>query len=133
VVTWYVVFEDLPDESPVSWWLGRILSKGHQHCYAFRDTAAGLLVVNQNCEYLEADCTPMLTAEAWAAYCLTERRLHVIRVDRELTGRRHVPRFGNCVSTIRSLLGLPAKPWQTPKRLHRQLARLESLTRVAAP
>lgn len=126
MVTWYIVFEDLPDESPVSWWLGRLLSRGFQHCYAFRDTKAGMLVVNQNCEYLEADCTPMLTADAWAAYCRTEKRLTVIRVDRLLTGKRHVWRFGNCVSTIRALLGLPAVPWQTPKRLHRQLSALET-------
>lgn len=131
MVTWYVVFEDIAPESPAHWWLGRILSRGFQHCWAFRDTAAGMLVVNLNVGFLETDCTPDLTAEAWAAHC-RQGGLTVLRVDRALDAKKGVQRIANCVTVVRLLLGLPAWP-QTPKRLHRQLSRLEGALQGPQP
>lgn len=118
---WHVVFEDLDKDSTFRRLLSRCLRTGFQHCWAFRDTDGGMLVVNQNIGFLEIEVVPGLTAEAWAEFCRGKGKT-VLVLDVEVDAHRWTPRVGNCVSIIRKIAGWSA--WaQTPSGLARAIRR----------
>lgn len=124
-IRWHVAFTDL---EPGRHWLSRLLARlrpGFRHVLAFRDTPAGLLIVQQTVARTQVDLNPWSDAATYAAE-VRGRGATVLVIPAAPDDSVPVPRFLNCVGLTRSLLGLPGRPWQTPSGLFRQLAAWES-------
>lgn len=118
---WHVAFTDV-DES--GHWLRRVLAwlPHPRHVLLFRDTPAGLLVVQQTLGPLSVVVQPGCTALGFAAELAAKGgRTYVCRAAPE---GGWLPKPITCVDIARSLLGLPYRP-QTPAMFEREIRRIE--------
>ncbi|SBV97646.1 hypothetical protein KL86APRO_10911 [uncultured Alphaproteobacteria bacterium] len=141
---WYAVFcdpEPLPANAPLrnralSRVLRALLRPGFRHVYAMRrlHCGAGWLLFNPH-----SACIDVLefAGDAFARQVFAEAGAGRCRVVAVATRRpaAWVPRLSaTCVSAVAHLLGVPSRPWTTPRALYRQLQQQEvSMGSVFSP
>lgn len=128
---WYAVFcdpEPLPPGAPLrnralSVALRAALAPGFRHVYAMRrlNCAEGWLLFNPH-----SACVDIVefAGDAFADRVFAEAEAGRCRVVAVVARRPEawMPRFAaTCVSAVAHLLGVPSRPWTTPRALYRQL------------
>lgn len=119
---WHVGFTDVDASAH---WLRRLLNwlPMPRHVNAFRDTPAGLLLVEHTLSRLTVTIHPQATAASYAEQ-IAAAGGHVVTVTVPAESGGWVPRFGNCITTTRALLGLPPRLQTARGLLHHLRGRL---------
>lgn len=115
---WCVGFTDVDASGHWLRWFLRWLPHP-RHVNAFRDTPAGLLIVEQTLSRLSVTLHPQASEASYAAE-IEAAGGHVVVVTVPAETGGWTPRIGNCIATTRALLALPPRI-QTARGLLHQL------------
>lgn len=123
-VRWVVAFTDLDVRGTglrraLAW-----LTPGFRHCWAFREVAGGVLVVQMTVARLQVDYLEGETEALYAA-AQVEQGATLVVVEADIDDAVHVPRGTSCVTIVRALAGMRGRI-QTPLGLARSLSGRET-------
>jgi hypothetical protein len=119
---WCYGFTDLDSGRHWLRWLLRWIP-APRHVVCYRDTAAGLLIVQQTLSRLSVTIQPGATAAGFTAEIVAAGgQVHHVHVYPDGPGEGWTPRPFCCTDIARSLASMPWRP-QTPRGLARELAR----------
>lgn len=113
---WCIGFTDV---DPSDHWLRRLLNwlPHPRHVNAFRDTPAGLLLVEHTLSRLTVNIHPQATEASYTAE-IEAAGGHVVVVTVPAEDGGWTPRLGNCITTTRALLAMRPRPQTARGLLH---------------